>query len=260
MKTYPIQFVGAGPGDPDLITVKGRDALENADFLVYAGSLVPDAALRWAGQARKENSAKMHLAEIIDIMAAAQQAGQKVVRLHSGDPSLYGAIAEQMTELDRQQIPYEIIPGVTSAFAAAAALKIEYTLPEISQTLILTRMAGRTPVPEQEQLAALAAHKTSMAIYLSAGLADKVAPVLCQNYGKNAPVAIVYRVSQPEEKIVRTTAKCLAAALQEEKIDRQALIIVGSALNARDGQQPASKLYDAGFGHGFRKGRKADEG
>src|SRR6056297_3620668 len=165
MKTYPIQFVGAGPGDPDLITVKGRDALENADLLVYAGSLVPDAALRWAGQARKENSAGMHLAEIIGIMAAAQQAGQKVARLHSGDPSLYGAISEQMAELDREQIPYEIIPGVTSAFAAAAALKIEYTLPEISQTLILTRMAGRTPVPEQEQLAVLAAHQASMAIY-----------------------------------------------------------------------------------------------
>ncbi len=260
METHNICFVGAGPGDPELITVKGRRVLETADLVVYAGSLVPAAATCWAAHARKENSACMHLEQIIRVMAEARQRGQKVVRLHSGDPSLYGAIAEQMAELDRRQIPYEVIPGVTAAFAAAAALKMEYTLPEACQTLILTRMEGRTPVPALEELASLAAHQASMAIYLSAGLAESVEPVLKEHYGSDAPVAIVQRASQPDEHVVRTTAKNLAAAMQAESIDRQALIIVGKAVGAREHTNAASKLYDPAFGHGYRKGEKPDGG
>jgi len=259
MQTHSIQFVGAGPGDPELITVKGRNALEAADLMIYAGSLVPEAALRWAGGARKENSAGMDLEAITRSMIDAHGRGEKVVRLHSGDPSLYGAIAEQMKALDRQDIAYEVIPGVTAAFAAAAALKIEYTLPETCQTLILTRMEGRTPVPEREQLEALAAHQTSLAIYLSAGLADKVEPVLVGNYGADAPVAIVCQASQPGERIVRTTMQHLARTIRAENIDRQALILAGKAVAWRNCEFPDSRLYDAHFTHGYRQADKAEE-
>lgn len=256
MQTHPIQFIGAGPGDPELITVKGQRALEAADLVVYAGSLVPEAALCWTGSARRENSAGMHLDEIVRAMVDAHRAGKKVVRLHTGDPSLYGAIAEQMAELDRQQVPYEVIPGVTAAFAAAASLKMEYTLPEVCQTLILTRMEGRTPVPEKERLASLAAHQASIAIYLSSGLAETVAPVLAENYGKNAPVAVVYRASQPDEQVIRTTADRLVSAMRENNISRQAVIIVGNALAARSEEFVASKLYDRAFSHGYRTGQE----
>ncbi|MFW5901540.1 MAG: precorrin-4 C(11)-methyltransferase [Thermodesulfobacteriota bacterium] len=259
MQTHPIQFVGAGPGDPELITVKGRNALEAADLVIYAGSLVPLAALRWAGGARKENSAGMDLETITRRMIDAHDRGEKVVRLHSGDPSLYGAIAEQMKALDREAIAYEVIPGVTAAFAAAAALKIEYTLPETCQTLILTRMEGRTPMPEREQLEALAAHQASLAIYLSTGLADKVEPVLVANYGADAPVAIVCQASQPGERIVRTTMQHLARAIRAENIDRQALILAGKAVAWRSCQFPVSRLYDAHFTHGYRQAGKAEE-
>ena len=171
----PVLFVGAGPGDPELITVKGQKALARADLVIYAGSLVPEAVLQWTpASARILNSAGMTLAEIVTEMENAWLEGQQVVRLHTGDPSLYGAIFEQMAELNRQSIPYRVVPGVTAAFAAAAAMGIEYTLPEISQTLIITRMEGRTPVPQSEALASLASHKATMAIYLSIGLIDKV--------------------------------------------------------------------------------------
>lgn len=259
MHKHPIQFVGAGPGDPELITVKGQRALQEADLVVYAGSLVPDAAVHWAEGARKENSAGMHLEEIVKVMVDAHMAGEKVVRLHSGDPSLYGAIAEQMAALDRQAVPYVVVPGVTAAFAAAAALKVEYTRPEICQTLILTRMEGRTPVPEEEQLASLAAHRASMAIYLSSGLAEKVQPVLVQHYGADAPVAVVYRASQPDEQVIRTTARQLAAAITENEISGQAVIIAGKAIDQPDEALVASRLYDRGFSHGYRKGRARDD-
>ena len=174
---HPVLFVGAGPGDPELITVKGQRALAEADLVVYTGSLVPEAllALDAADGPHGISSAALHLDEVIALLAAAHGEGLRVVRLHTGDPSLYGAIGEQMAELRRRAIPYAVVPGVTAAFAAAAALGIEFTLPEISQTLILTRMAGRTPVPEAERLEALAAHRASMAIYLSVDQADAMA-------------------------------------------------------------------------------------
>jgi precorrin-4/cobalt-precorrin-4 C11-methyltransferase len=250
----PVLFVGAGPGDPELITVKGQKALARADLVIYAGSLVPEAVLQWTpASARVLNSAGMTLTEIVTEMEAAWLEGQQVVRLHTGDPSLYGAIFEQMAELNRQSIPYRVVPGVTAAFAAAAAMGIEYTLPEISQTLIITRMAGRTPVPQSEALASLASHKATMAIYLSIGLIDKVIEVLQAAYGTRAACAVVYRASQPEEKIVFTTLDRLEEEVRRAGIRKQAIIIVGRVLDVSlESLQHKSKLYDAGFSHGYR--------
>jgi precorrin-4/cobalt-precorrin-4 C11-methyltransferase len=254
-KKYPIRFVGAGPGDPDLITVKGQHALMEADQVIYAGSLVPEAVLKWTRpKTHTLNSASMHLDEIVNAMEISHHAGQKVVRLHTGDPSLYGAIFEQMAELDKRSIPYTVIPGVTAAFAAAAAMGIEFTLPEVTQTLIFTRMAGRTPVPETENLELLAAHQASMAIYLSIKLVEDVAKVLKKSYGANATCAIAYRVSQPEEKIVFARLDELEAVVKRERITHQALIIVGKVLDVSlSGLTHKSKLYDKKFVHGYRK-------
>ncbi len=254
-RRHPVLFVGAGPGDPELITVKGQKALMDADVVIYAGSLVPDALLQWSRSAADRiSSASMHLGQIVTAIDAAFQSGKRVVRLHTGDPSLYGAIYEQMAELQRRSIPYRVIPGVTAAFAAAAAMGIEYTLPEICQTLILTRMGGKTPVPESEQLESLARHRASMAIYLSAALADPVADILKKHYGQKAACAVAYRVSQPQERIVFTTLDRLGTTIRDEKITRQALIIVGRVLAVQPASlQHKSKLYDSEFSHGFRE-------
>ncbi|MGD8834363.1 MAG: precorrin-4 C(11)-methyltransferase [Desulfobacteraceae bacterium] len=251
----PILFVGAGPGDPELITVKGRRALRDAQVVIFAGSLVPAALLQWTGPgAETHDSASMALGQIIRVMAEAHRAGKKVVRLHTGDPSLYGAIFEQMVELDRLAIAYRVIPGVTAAFAAAAALGIEYTIPEVTQTLILTRMAGRTPVPDTERLETLARHQASMAIYLSMGLIDRVAPILSAAYGAESMCAVVYRASHPDETITTVPIGELVQAMAVERITKHALIIVGPALCARQrGGDHRSRLYDAGFSHQYRK-------
>lgn len=250
----PVLFVGAGPGDPELITVKGQKALQRADLIIYAGSLVPEAVLKWARPATEcINSAGLDLGEIVKLIETAHGAGRRVVRLHTGDPSLYGAIYEQMAALDKSAIPYRVVPGVTAAFAAAAAMGIEYTLPEISQTLILTRMAGRTPVPEQEALASLAAHQASMAIYLSITLVDEVADTLAAAYGADAACAVAFRVSQPEERIFFTRLSDLKALVKREKITHQTLIIVGKVLDVeKDQLKHKSKLYDKDFKHGYR--------
>ena len=254
---HRVLFVGAGPGDPDLITVKGQQALAAADLVIYAGSLVPEAVLKWASPGAKTvSSAAMDLKEIVDTVETAWRAGKRVVRLHTGDPSLYGAIFEQMAKFRERSIPYAVIPGVTAAFAAAAAMGIEYTLPEVSQTLILTRMAGRTPVPETEALAALAAHRATMAIYLSLSLVEEVAAILADAYGKDAGCAVACRVSQPEEKIIHTTVGDLVKTVREEKISRLALIIVGRVLDVSfDNLRHHSKLYDENFSHGYRQGK-----
>jgi precorrin-4/cobalt-precorrin-4 C11-methyltransferase len=252
---HPILFVGAGPGDPELITVKGRNALEAADMVIYAGSLVPESLLSWTRPGTPAvNSASMPLAEIVAAMAQAQRSGKRVVRLHTGDPSLYGAVFEQMAELQKLGIPSKIIPGVTAAFAAAAALGIEYTLPEVTQTLILTRVAGRTPVPASEDLAGLAAHRASMAIYLSMGQVEAVATALAAEYGETAPCAVVYQASQPGEKVIRTRLNELVERVKAEGISRQAVIIVGRVLEAVPQElKVKSKLYDRDFEHGYRK-------
>ena len=230
-------------------------ALMEADLVIYAGSLVPEALLQWTrSDTRTLSSASMHLEEIVAEIRSAHADGKRVVRLHTGDPSLYGAVYEQMAELSKLGISYKIIPGVTAAFAAAAALGIEYTLPEVSQTLILTRMAGRTPVPEKENLASLAKHQTSMAIYLSMSAIDEVAEILCDAYGADSACAVVYRASHPEEKIIRTPLKDLAARVAAEKITKHALVIVGRVLDVSPGNMVyKSKLYDKNFTHACRK-------
>ena len=251
---YPILFCGAGPGDPELITIKGQKALLQADLIVYAGSLVPKAVLKWKKETAKTiNSASLDLDKIIALLAEHYFAGQKVVRLHTGDPALFGATFEQMVRLRKKKIPYTVIPGVTEAFAAAAGMGIEYTLPEISQTLILTRMAGRTPVPETENLKSLAAHRASMVIYLSITLVEQVAVILSEAYGPESRCAVVFKASQPEERIIFTSAKNLAETVQKENITHQALIIAGQVLEVGlDGPLVFSRLYDKSFTHSYR--------
>ena len=255
---HPVVFVGAGPGDPDLITVAGKKALEAADLVVHAGSLVSPEMLGWCrADCETVDSAGLDLAAIIAHLVRGWQAGGRVVRLHTGDPSLYGAIAEQIAALEARGIAWRVIPGVTAAFAAAAHLGLEWTLPELTQTLILTRAAGRTPVPKPESLAALTAHGSSLAIYLSAGQAGAVSTALQVAFGPEAPVALAYRVSWPDQRFIWTTARDLPQDLQASGLTRQVLILAGPAVMARaQGQaSPASKLYDAQFSHGFRAGK-----
>lgn len=250
-----VIFAGAGPGDPELMTIKSMRALESADLIIYAGSLVPEAVLCWKGSHTETiSSAGMNLDQIISHIKAAHDLGKRVVRLHTGDPSLYGAIFEQIRELQKLEIPYEVLPGVTAAFAASSRMGMEYTLPEVTQTLILTRVAGRTPVPESEDLEKLAAIKSSMAIYLSIGQAKKVQGVLETHYGKQSLCAIAYKVSHPEEQIFYTRIQDLVKTCEENNITRHALIIVGKAVEASRGNMDLipSKLYDAGFSHGYR--------
>lgn len=251
-----IYFVGAGPGAVDLITVRGRRYLEQADVIIYAGSLVNPELLEAAKPGcRIYNSAYMVLEEVIAVMAEAEAKMQTTVRLHTGDPSLYGAVREQMEELQKRGIAYEVCPGVSSLFGASAALQIEYTLPEISQTLIVTREEGRTPVPEREKLQALAGHQATMALFLSAGLADQVQRDLLEGgYAPDTPAAVVYRATWEDENIIRTTVGELAEALRREGIRKTALILVGEVLG---GTVPRSKLYDASFTTEFRKGKDA---
>ncbi len=259
MKENNVIFAGAGPGDPDLITVKAMTALKNADLIIYAGSLVPEAVLCWKGRNTKTiSSAGMNLDQIIDTIQTEYHKGGKVVRLHTGDPSLYGAIFEQIRELEKLNIPYKVIPGVTAAFAAAAGMNMEYTLPEVTQTLILTRISGRTPVPESESLETLASHKASMAIYLSMGHIKKVQTILENNYGQNGLCAVAYKVSHPEEKIIYTKIKNLVEICENHSIKRHALIIVGKPVEASASNQVIikSKLYDAAFSHGYRTSEK----
>jgi precorrin-4/cobalt-precorrin-4 C11-methyltransferase len=215
---------------------------------------VPKAVLKWADKAELIDSASLHLAEITGLIKTAYALGKKVVRLHTGDPSLYGAIYEQMAELDKHAIPYQVIPGVTAAFAAAAGLGIEFTLPEITQTLILTRMTGRTRVPESESLEKLASHKASMAIYLSINLVQEVQKILVKAYGEDFICALAYKVSHPEERFICVPLKNLAQTVKMEKIQSQALIVVSKSLNTDKGSMIyKSKLYDKSFSHEYRK-------
>lgn len=246
-----VYFVGAGPGAADLITVRGQRYLEQADVIIYTGSLVNPELLGAAKPGcRIYNSAYMTLEEVLAVMEEAVQEGAVAVRLHTGDPSLYGAVREQMDALRERGIAFEICPGVSSLFGAASALQIEYTLPEVSQTLIITREEGRTPVPEKEGIAELASHQSTMALFLSSGLAKKVQEdLLAGGYRPDVPVAVVYKATWPDEKILRTSVGKLAGAMEASGIDRTALIIVGEVLGA---QYARSKLYDASFSTGYR--------
>lgn len=250
-----IYFVGAGSGAPDLITVRGAKLLSEADVIVYAGSLVNPALLDYKKQGCEVyDSAKMTLEEVIAVMAPAARAGKTIVRLHTGDPCVYGAHREQMDELDKLGIDYEICPGVSSFCGAAAALKAEYTLPNVSQTVILTRMEGRTPVPEKEQIESLAAHGATMVIFLSAGQLEKLSQrLIAGGYAPETPAAIVYKATWPDEKVIRTTVAGLAEAAKREGVTKTALITVGGFLGDK---YDRSKLYDPAFTTGFREASK----
>lgn len=250
-----VHFVGAGPGDAELITVKGARLLAEADVVVYAGSLVDRQLVQtYAPNARVWDSAGMTLAETTQLLADAEITGERAVRLHTGDPSVYGAIQEQMAELDRLGIAYDVVPGVTSAFAAAAALKQELTLPEVSQTVIITRLAGRTPVPEPEALAEIARIGATLVIYLSVAMIDRVVEQLLQGvYAPETPAAVVARASWHDQQIVEGTLADIAEKARAAGIAKQAVILVGDVLRARrEGLAAVSKLYDPTFPHEFR--------
>jgi precorrin-4/cobalt-precorrin-4 C11-methyltransferase len=247
---HPVVFLGAGPGDPELITLKGRRLLDQADVVVYAGSLVNPALLDGI-TARCHDSASLNLDTIMQLLADGYRLGQRVVRLHTGDPAIYGAIREQMQWLDAHQIPYEVVPGVSSAFASAAALQVELTVPEVTQTVIFTRQAGRTPVPERESLRNLARAQATMCIFLSVSMiATVVDDLLGGGYAPDTPIAVVERASWPDQQIVRGRLDDIAAKIQASRIRKTAMIVVGPAL-AGD-SRIASKLYDAAFSHEYR--------
>lgn len=250
-----IQFVGAGCGAADLITLRGKKLLEQADVIIYAGSLVNPELLQYA---KKEcaiyNSAYMTLDEVIAVMQKAEQEQKLTVRLHTGDPSLYGAIREQMDRLRALHIDFAVCPGVSSFCGAAAALQAEYTLPNVSQTVIITRMAGRTPVPEKESIAQLAAHGATMVIFLSTGLLNELSKELQKGgYSADTPAAIVYKASWPEERVLRCTVATLEQTAKGNNITKTALITVGNFLG---NDYELSKLYDASFETEFRKATK----
>lgn len=250
----PICFVGAGPGDIELITVKGRRLLDEADCIVYAGSLVNPELLQGC-HAAVYDSKGMDLEEIITVMHKTWNEGGKVVRLHTGDPAIFGAIKEQMQKLDALEIPYLVVPGVSSAAGAAAALNAELTLPEISQTVIITRQEGRTPVPEMEKLRDLARHQTTMMIFLSVGMLETVVKELQEGgYPSDTPIAIVERATWKNQKIIRGTLKSICPLVAAEHIVKTAMICVGKVFG-QDELQAVSKLYDKSFSHGTRKAR-----
>lgn len=254
-----VHFVGAGPGGPDLITLRGAELLGRADCVVYAGSLVNPALL---GLVRESvpvyNSAQMTLEQVLEVLEETHRRGGDTVRLHTGDPCLYGAIREQMDALDADGISYDDTPGVSSFCGAAAALCAEYTLPNVSQTVIITRMEGRTPVPEAEQLEKLAAHGATMVIFLSIGLVDKVQQALLESggYRPGTPAAVVYKATWPEQKVVRCTVSTLAEETRKNGITKTALIVVGDFLGEN---YERSKLYDPAFTTEFRQGTEAGQ-
>ena len=247
-----VYIVGAGAGDPELITVKGQKLLQKADVIIYAGSLVNPALLGFAKEgAEIHDSASMTLPEVIETIEKAVAKDLMVVRLHTGDPSIYGAIQEQMDALKKKGIDFEVVPGVSSFLATAAALKQEYTLPGISQTVIITRNEGRTPVPEREKLRSLAAHQATMCIFLSITmLADVVKELIEGGYAPDTPIAIVQRASWPEQKIVRATLETIVEEIADKGIDRTAMIVVSRCLGA---DYELSRLYAPEFSHMFRE-------
>lgn len=247
-----VYFIGAGPGDPDLITVKGRRVVEQADIIIYAGSLVNREIIECRKpDSQVYNSASMTLEEVIAVIKDGAASGKVIARVHTGDPSIYGAIREQIDELIKLSISYEVIPGVSSFTAAASVLGLEFTLPGVSQTVICTRLEGRTPVPEKEDLELLASHRASMAIFLSVHMMDSVVEKLKVHYDATTPVAIVQRATWPDQKIVTGTLDSISKKIEAEDIDKTAMILVGDFLGD---DYSRSLLYDGNFTHGFRKG------
>lgn len=247
-----VHFVGAGPGAEDLITVRGQRLLQEADIIIYAGSLVNPGLLKNAKEGCKiYDSAYMTLDEVLNVIFEAEEKGLMTVRLHTGDPSIYGAIKEQMDGLDTKNIEYDVCPGVSSMSGVASALKVEYTLPDVSQTIIITRAEGRTEVPEKESLKSMACHKATMLLFLSSSLADKVKADLIEGgYEPTTPVAVVYKATWPDQKILHTTLENLPEDMKKESITKTAMIVVGHVLNS---DYKLSKLYDSTFSTEFRE-------
>lgn len=249
-----VYFIGAGPGDVDLITVKGRDTIEKADVVIYAGSLVSQEHMSYCKpECKIYNSAAMTLEEVIEVIVEAEKENKTVVRLHTGDPAIYGAIKEQMDELDIHEITYEVIPGVSSFTAAASVIKKEFTLPSVTQTVILTRVEGRTPVPETEDLEKLASIGASMAIFLSISMIDKVVAKLRRGYGRNVNIAVIERATWEDERAIIGTLDDIAEKVKEAGITKCAQILVGDFI---DCDYDKSLLYDKTFTHMFREGRQ----
>ena len=246
-----VHIVGAGPGEPELITRKGYRLVQEADVVIYAGSLVNPEILEACKEGCEiHNSASMSLDDVLAVTKASVAEGKTVVRLHTGDPAIYGAIQEQMDALKEMGITYDVTPGVSSFLATAAALQQEYTLPNVTQTVIITRMEGRTPMPEKEKLSMLASHGATMCIFLSVQMIDKVAAELIEGgYDKTTPVAIVVKASWPDQRIIRGTLETIADVVVEEGVIRQAMIVVSRVL---DTDYELSKLYDKGFAHMYR--------
>jgi len=249
-----VHFVGAGSGAADLITLRGAKLLKEADVIIYAGSLVNPALLDMAkDNAEIHNSAAMTLDEVISVIQEAERLGKTTMRLHTGDPCIYGAIREQMDRLTDLGIQYDICPGVSSLCGAAAALKAEYTLPDVSQSVIITRMAGKTPVPEKESIASLAAHGATMVVFLSTGLLKELSQeLIIGGYAPNTPAAIVYKATWPDEKVMRCTVDTLVDTAKQNGVTKTALIIVGNCL---EGDYSLSRLYAADFSTEFREAK-----
>jgi precorrin-4/cobalt-precorrin-4 C11-methyltransferase len=250
-----VHFVGAGSGAVDLITVRGKALLEKADVIIYAGSLVNPELLTYARpDCEIHNSAQMTLEQVIEVIKKAESAGKTTVRLHTGDSSIYGAVREQFDELEKLGIDYDVCPGVSAFCGAAAALRAEYTLPDVSQTVIITRAAGRTPVPERESIQALAKHHSTMVLFLSTGLTEKLQEdLLAGGYSSDTPAAVVYKATWPDQKIFRCTVGTLHQTVTENHLSKTALIVVGDCMGQR---YDRSKLYDPGFTTDFREATK----
>lgn len=249
-----VYFIGAGPGDPELLTIKGKKMIDQADVIIYAGSLVNREILKDAKpEASIYNSAHMTLEEVLEVMQQAEANNQMTARVHTGDPAVFGAHREQMDALERMGISYEVIPGVSSFFAAAAALKKEYTLPNVSQTVILTRMEGRTPMPPKEKLSDLAKHNATMVIFLSVGMIEPLVQELKKEYRHDTPVAVVYKASWEDQMIVRGTLTNIAQKVLQAGIKKTALIVVGDFLGD---EYELSKLYDKTFSHEYRRAKR----
>lgn len=249
-----VYLIGAGPGDPELITLKGKRLINEADVIIYAGSLVNKEVLAGHKEdAEIHNSASMTLDDVIEVITKGINEDKKVVRVHTGDPSIYGAIREQMDRLEEEDIPFEVVPGVSSFTASASVLKKEFTLPDVSQTVICTRLEGRTPVPDKEKLEDLASHRASMAIFLSVQMIDEVAKRLMTHYAPETPIAVIQRATWEDQKIVMGTLETIAEKVKEADITKTAQILVGDFLGDK---YSLSKLYDPSFTHEYRTATK----
>ncbi|MDP7284601.1 MAG: precorrin-4 C(11)-methyltransferase [Candidatus Nitrosopelagicus sp.] len=249
-----VFFVGCGPGDPDLITIKAKKLLQKADVVIYSGSLIPPQILKMCKKAKIHDASKLVREEIFDILRKNAKKGKNVVRLHDGDPTIYGAIREQMDNLHKEKINSEVIPGVTSFLASAAALGSQLTLPGVTQTMIITRAEKRTKVPKREKISELAKHRATMIFYLSVQLIDNIVKeAVAGGYPKTTPVGVVYRASWPDQMIITGTLQTISKKIKDQKITRTAIIIIGDVIKPKSYEY--SKLYDKSFSHGFRKAK-----